>query len=190
MAPSSNLIWVIRAWYSSGGTSFPVGCTSISRRMIPDLASEIRTLWFDPMNRNAFARPGYGDLNFSLISIISCEITWLSLVLSLMCDRSPSCWMATRLLVRNISEENRLDWSVNSLASNTVQYPSNSQERILRNVDFPVPAAPYSTMNFWMSFESPAMTEPTAHSSFSRSSGSYSVPISLLYALTGPGAIE
>ena len=49
-------------------------------------------------------------------------------------------------------------------------------------MDFPDPASPYSTKNFWIFDESPANTDPMPHSSFCLWTWEYSLSMSVSYA--------
>ena len=80
--------------------------------------------------------------------ISSWEMMLLSLVLSSILERSPSCWIATRGLVRNTSVANAFWDEPRAFASKVVQYPAKSCCTMLSTVDLPAPAEPYSTMNF------------------------------------------
>src|SRR5574344_1867102 len=115
------------------------------------------------MNRKALNFALYFGLNFSFISMYSCETIELSFVLSSIRLKSPSYCMAINVLDLKYYKANSLFEDAKDLASKVAQYPSNSICTIFRNVDLPLPASPYNTMNFCMFLESPDIILPIAH---------------------------
>src|SRR5574344_1712472 len=115
--PNSKGMALISWKYRSTCMRLPVGCTSMRRRMMPDFASVIRTGLLVPMNRNDFGVMEYVDLNFSLMVTFSWATTLLSLVLSSILDRSPSCWIATRGLLAIEARANEFVFSPMAFAS-------------------------------------------------------------------------
>ena len=82
-------------------------------------ASVILTGLFVPMNRKHLNRLEYVDLNFSLIVISSWDTRLFNRVLSSMCDKSPSCCMATNGFDLNASKAKELLDDPKAFASKT-----------------------------------------------------------------------